>query len=195
MIPVNQTVLHDPENGKEGNCFSAVLASLLHLPIDKVPTFQSEDWNRQVNDFLRPYGLAYLQFSATSIQEYFDANAVQGCYHELAGKTTRHLDVLHSVAALNGAVVHDPHPDHNKSTFTSLETGGLFIVLKPWSHTRQLTHSGECLNDPYALAVCEGTFADKCDEVNRLVDTLRAISTISYDPDVIKMIDEALVDY
>ncbi len=34
MKPTKQTVLHDPANGKHGNCLSAVLASLLHLPIE-----------------------------------------------------------------------------------------------------------------------------------------------------------------
>ena len=37
MIPTTQTILHDPDNGKIGNCLSAVLASLLHLPIELVP--------------------------------------------------------------------------------------------------------------------------------------------------------------
>ena len=31
---VKQTIEHDPESGNWGNCFSAVLASLLDIPIE-----------------------------------------------------------------------------------------------------------------------------------------------------------------
>jgi hypothetical protein len=50
MIPVKQTVLHDPANGKVGNCFSAVLSSLLHIPIEDIPMFQDPlNWIKDLN--------------------------------------------------------------------------------------------------------------------------------------------------
>ena len=40
--PITQTILHDPENGKIGNCFPAVLASILGCEIEDVPHFYNE---------------------------------------------------------------------------------------------------------------------------------------------------------
>lgn len=56
MKPTKQTVLHDPANGKHGNCLSAVLASLLHLPIEDVPVFSEPHpkWQQDLNEWLRP---------------------------------------------------------------------------------------------------------------------------------------------
>ena len=50
---VKQTIEHDPEKGNCGNCFSAVLASLLDIPIEDVPVFSGEGWLLRVNEFLR----------------------------------------------------------------------------------------------------------------------------------------------
>jgi hypothetical protein len=45
MKPTKQTVLHDLSNNQHGNCLSAVLASLLHIPIGDVPLFVTpETW-------------------------------------------------------------------------------------------------------------------------------------------------------
>ena len=46
---VKQTIEHDPESGNWGNCFSAVLASLLDIPIEDVPVFSGEGWLLRVS--------------------------------------------------------------------------------------------------------------------------------------------------
>lgn len=40
-------------------------------------------------------------------------------------------------------------------------------------------HGGECLTDEYARAVCEGMYADKCDDVIELCAALRAVYALA----------------
>lgn len=134
MIPTKQTVLHDPANGLHGNCLSAVLASLLHLPIDEVPLFVTPDtWVKDLNAWLRPFGLAYCMV------EYFechiDAYGIEGMWHEVSGNTIRSKDVMHACVAKDGEFVFDPHPD--ETGLTKINCHGFFIALEPW---RALTH-------------------------------------------------------
>lgn len=133
MIPTRQTVLHEPENGKHGNCFSAVIASLLHLPIEIIPTFCSrETWVRDVNAWLRPYGMCYipLRLELGDYKEWLTSLGIDDLWHEIVGPSPRSVDVNHACVASNGAVVFDPHPsDAGLKQITSI---GLFIPLQPW---------------------------------------------------------------
>jgi len=129
MNEIKQTVLHDPENGKIGNCFSAVLSSLLHIPIEEVPMFTDIDtWRQDLNRWLRPKNLAYVQL------ENFKACAkdlgIQGCYHEIAGPSPRSIDTYHACVGLDGDILFDPHPDN--SNLEEIHSEGIFIVLRPW---------------------------------------------------------------
>lgn len=140
MIPIMQRVVkHDPENGAYGDCFSAVLASLLHLPLEEVPVFTDKvTWENDVNAWLRQYGLAYIQISG--VREWATDRGVEGMYHEIAGASPRDVDILHSCVGLDGELVHDPHPD-NTGIGEPLGSYGLFIALEPWRmlhDTRQL---------------------------------------------------------
>lgn len=141
MKPTKQTVLHDPANGKHGNCLSAVLASLLHLPIEDVPVFTSPypKWQQELNAWLRPHGLAYVQMGMFA--EWCKEYGITGCYSELGGKTSRSNDVSHACVGVDGAVVFDPHPDD--TGLTEIEAAGVFIALEPWRHLtwRNLTHN------------------------------------------------------
>lgn len=138
MNPTKQTVLHDPANGKHGNCFSAVLASLLHLPIEDVPVFSSPapKWQQELNAWLRPFGLAYMQIG--TFDEWCADLNISGCYCEVGGKTNRHADVSHACVGRDGMPILDPHPDD--TGLTEVEASGVFIVLEPW---RLLTHNVE----------------------------------------------------
>lgn len=129
MIPVLQTILHDPENGLHGNCFSAVLASLLHMDIDTIPVFTTTDWVREVNKWLRPHGLAYLLVDP-SITDVLKEQGVIGLWHEIAGNTVRSNDVIHACVALDCATNYDPHPSNDGLTNTV--NVGIFIALEPW---------------------------------------------------------------
>lgn len=132
MKPTTQTILHDPENGLHGNCFSAVLASLLHLPIGSIPVFSdSEDWRKEVNDFLRPYGLAYMIVS--DFDTYCEENGISGCHHQVAGFTKRSGDVWHACVAADGHLIFDPHP--SRDGLTEAKAHGVFLTLHPWRLT------------------------------------------------------------
>lgn len=94
MQPVTQSRV-----GKNGRCLNACVASLLEIPEASVPDFSDEEWNRELDDFLAPYGLYYRHVS-TSV-------APLG-YHIIEGLSPR--GGLHAVVGLDGAVVWDPHP-------------------------------------------------------------------------------------
>lgn len=129
MIKTKQTILHDPENGKHGNCFSAVLASLLHIDIDTVPVFKNpQTWHTELNVWLRQYGLAYM--AVNGFEGYASDNGIEGLWHETAGATSRSNDVLHACVSKDCKVVFDPHPDG--SGLKNIEKHGVFISLNPW---------------------------------------------------------------
>jgi hypothetical protein len=129
MKPTKQTVLHEPLNNRRGNCLSAVLASLLHIPIEDVPLFVTpETWVKDLNAWLRPFGLAYCLIEDFECQ--IDAYGIEGLWHEVSGNTTRNKEVKHSCVAKDGAFVFDPHPDD--SGLTKVTRHGFFIALRPW---------------------------------------------------------------
>lgn len=129
MTPTDQTILHDPANGVHGNCMSAVLASLLHLPIDQVPLFTDpKAWQHNLNAWLRPMGLAYIDIGGFA--RHAAATGIRGCWHEACGPSPRHVDTLHAVVARDGVPVFDPHP--SKAGLVDVDTGGVFIALRPW---------------------------------------------------------------
>ncbi len=135
MIEVKQTVLHDPANGQHGNCLSAVLASLLHVPIEAVPVFSEPGWQRELNQWLSQFGLAYLD--VLDFGEFAAALGISGCYTGISGNTQRSADVLHACVALDGRAVFDPHPDN--TGLTKVNACGLFIALRPWEAASRAT--------------------------------------------------------
>jgi hypothetical protein len=135
MIPVKQTILHSPNTGVQGNCLSAVLASLLHIPIDAIPTFSNDEtWLKDLNAWLRPHGLAYMTWASDSFPDTLAAFGITGLYHELGGKTKRFSDVGHACVALDGDLIFDPHPS-NDGLNDGVEACGVFIALRPWELT------------------------------------------------------------
>lgn len=110
MIPVDQSVLHDPENGQWGDCMRACIASLLCLSIAEVPHFfeggcGSGEFDRRVGDFLAQHGLIELTIPVEAARR---LHYTRDVYHMMYGYTER--GTFHAVVALNGHVVHDPHP-------------------------------------------------------------------------------------
>ena len=131
MIEVKQTILHDPANGLHGNCLSAVLASLLRLPIEEVPIFSDErTWIKDLNAWLKPKGLAYLSFPGSDFPEMFAEFGITGVYHELGGTTSRFTYFGHACVGYNGSLVFDPHPSNNGLDI--VDSCGVFIALQPW---------------------------------------------------------------
>lgn len=128
MKPTTQTIL----SGQNANALQAVLASLLHLPIESIPVFSdSVDSLKEVNAFLRPYGMAYMIVS--DFDTYCEENGISGCHHEIAGFTKRSADVWHACVAADGQLIFDPHP--SRSGLTATMAHGVFIALHPWRLT------------------------------------------------------------
>lgn len=105
MTPIDQTIMHDPDNGQYGDCQRACFASLLDLSIDDVPHFgKSGDdklFHDAVDDFLKINNLFELQVAGRPPFR-------NSCYHLIYGLTKR--GTRHAVVGLNGVIVHDPHP-------------------------------------------------------------------------------------
>ncbi len=132
MKPVYQTQSHNPEQGQFGDCFRAMIASALELPIEDVPHFLREcegeplTWRRGINAFLRSYNLAFINIgnSPTWMRDH----GITGLMHEVIGETQH--DTLHSILAIDGEPIHDPFP--NGLPMKKLdENWGVFIVLDP----------------------------------------------------------------
>ncbi len=130
MRLTKQTVLHAPEKGEHGNCFSAVLATLLHLPIENIPVWTAPypQWQQEVNAWLRPYGIAYMQVS--DFAAYCETVGITGCHTELGGTSPRNANVEHAMVAIDGVPVFDPHP--SDAGVSEIHAAGVFILLKPW---------------------------------------------------------------
>jgi len=107
MIPVFQT-----RYGNSGNCYQAALASLLELPIDGVPDFVHQYgplWFEQCGQWLAARNLSIIEVRIPMLGPSMIYMPEQPIYHLISGKSPRGL--LHSVVALQGRMVHDPHPD------------------------------------------------------------------------------------
>lgn len=105
MKPVMQTVM-----GSKGNCFSACLASLFHLPISDVPNFYDaagdDDalWWGGVRDWLRcrGFGMMTLALNETSRLDLFEG------WFIVCGESCR--GIQHATLWRDGKIEHDPHP-------------------------------------------------------------------------------------
>jgi hypothetical protein len=95
--PVNQTT-YGPIYG---NCISACVASILEIPIETVPFFVDANWWPRFLGWLDGYGLA-----ATEIEAGLPAPGFTIAF----GPSTRLPNRGHACVALDGAIVHDPHP-------------------------------------------------------------------------------------
>jgi len=132
MLPVKQTILHDPENGKFGNCLSAVIASLLHLPINDVPVFSDpENWILDLNNWLDQYNLMYILIS--NPEELKATYKPFNFYHEISGGSPIFADVGHSCVGKDMEVLFDPHPDVNDAQgLPETNSVGIFALKQPW---------------------------------------------------------------
>lgn len=129
MRPVDQTKFGVPE----GNCFSACVASILHLPLGDVPPFcKYEDWWERLNAWLRTRGFYAM------VLRYSDDMPPNG-FHILSGKSPRG-DFQHSVVARGIEIVHDPHPSR-----AGIETRADQIVILPIDHSEFVRHEIETL--------------------------------------------------
>lgn len=119
MRPVDQTVFGVPD----GNCFPACLASILHIPLNDIPSFcKYTDWWERFSQWL-----SYRGYYAIPIT-YNEESDIPG-FHILSGKSPRG-DFQHSVVAMGNDIVHDPHPSR-----AGIEDRMDRIVLVPIDHS------------------------------------------------------------
>lgn len=102
MKPCLQTSFGD----KQGNCFSACIASLLELAIEDVPNFcvdyGEDDWQNEAEKWLGKRGLALVSVQINEEVPAWDF------YWMAGGKSGR--GIYHAVIYRAGELVHDPHP-------------------------------------------------------------------------------------
>lgn len=129
MIPVTQTKVVVRNSAgyiiQNGNCYAAVIASLMDLPITEVPNvevfyrFDDSPWQETMQAFINLMG--YELFSDDRFRVFHDsaygidngkrAEYLSYCeskYYLVSGKSPR--GVYHICIYLNGKLVHDPHP-------------------------------------------------------------------------------------
>lgn len=110
MTPVDQALVHDPDNGQHGDCMRACIASLLDLPLLSVPHFAQDaadgkaDFWPAVADFCRQHGYSHMIVKGQFIW------AEDEIYHMISGPSPRMVGVHHAVVGLNGQIHFDPHP-------------------------------------------------------------------------------------
>lgn len=102
MKPIDQTKLHDPENGVNGNCMPASFASILEIPLSEVPEFEDmgkDDWFPALTKWLEGLGFMLVQWqSETCLPGYCLASGIS------------ERGVNHQVVFKGGVLAHDPHP-------------------------------------------------------------------------------------
>lgn len=143
MIPVTQTSFYDPDappDKQRGNCLTAVVASLLELPIEAVPNFvqdhvdhatenddEAGDWNwwTRLHRFVGEHGhqMRYLRNveAAEPHPSHPDGfpDPEPGEFYTVSGRSPRDPRIHHIVIYRDGQMVHDPHPD--RTGITSIE--------------------------------------------------------------------------
>ncbi len=122
MKKVYQTKFFDPVEGTRGNCTQAVVASILELPIDKVPPlFPDDDQTLNLLKFMEEYGytnegswysdrVKVGQTEEEALLEAIRDNPEYGIdgYHIVFGISKR--GVNHVVIYNKDGMQHDPHP-------------------------------------------------------------------------------------
>lgn len=113
-----QTILHDPANGKWGDCFRTCLACLLDLDPHEVPHFMhggdldmGEVW-ASVDEWLSERGLQRAVFAfQADVDEVLQTMGHMNptVAYMLMGESPRGTN--HEVVARGGEIVNDPHPE------------------------------------------------------------------------------------
>lgn len=127
MKPIKQTKV-----GEDGNCFQAVIASMLELGLDDVPDFCNlystfDKWFGKCNNWLSKFGLGIVALTVETKNDYEiigDNQNYKGCL--IADLKQQHMPYDHVVIIKNGKLVHDPMPGTNKY---KLPFNAFFIVV------------------------------------------------------------------
>lgn len=116
MKPVYQDKFVDPSvplNQQRGNCFTAVVASLLELPLAAVPNFVEIDVLGGPNWWWLFHKYVEAFYDGTRIVECRPQSAPAGRFYAVGGLSARATvvnPIHHIVIFRDGRMVHDPHP-------------------------------------------------------------------------------------
>ncbi len=123
MNPVQQTKFGFPD----GNCLAAALASVLEIPLEKIPNFGVDDnwYDCFARYMISHHALQPINFNV--LDEGVHELWVPKGYHLINGESSRGLK--HSVVGFMGEMVFDPHPDNDG--LTEIESYTIFAVLDP----------------------------------------------------------------
>lgn len=128
MNPVYQDKFVDPSaplDKQRGNCFSAVLASLLELPLAAVPNFVEievlggPNWWWLFHKYIEAF------WDGTKIVNCHPSSPPAGTFYTMGGLSARATEINpihHIVIYREGQLVHDPHP----------AGGGLLTLEQCW---------------------------------------------------------------
>jgi len=135
MKPVLQTRFGFPEEGdpRGGNCHRAAVASILELPLYRVPDFVNEwpsCWYEQLAKWLRPMGLVPVTVLISPDNKGWTPFEF---YHLMSGPRPRNPKYLHCVVGLGGKMVHDPHPSGDG--LVEVKDWDLFVAYDPATAT------------------------------------------------------------
>lgn len=107
MVPVDQTTY----GLLDGNCFSACVASILEISIEDVPIFLGPGGDLRFWQWLGAQGLA--------ASLYRSASYVPPGFSIAGGPSKRFAGRMHACVALDGRIVHDPHPSRDGLPFVA----------------------------------------------------------------------------
>lgn len=114
MIPVDQTIFSDDEEGRRGNCWIACIASILERPLESVPHFVQieneggQHWFTHTWQWLLENGHRLVQHTWDSLPD--------DRPHMRCGKSPRSTEeryLGHAVVYVGEEMVHDPHPSRD----------------------------------------------------------------------------------
>ena len=138
MKPVEQTRF----NAHDGNCHSACIASILEVPLEAMPQptvnemTDCEGWalyqERLRRDFLHPRGLHEFTFGVCAADT---GEVVRPPGYSILGALSPRTGGLHSVVALDGEIVWDPHPQREMGV-GEWHDWTVFVVLDPAQMTK-----------------------------------------------------------
>jgi hypothetical protein len=121
---VEQRKPHDPGNGVTGDCYRACVASMLRFPYEAVPAFEdtpsSIHFRLMVDNYLAMFDL----------YSHRELEAPDG-YSIAVGPSPRFPGMAHCCIALDGEIIHDPHPRK-----AGLETTHCFETFRKLSERR-----------------------------------------------------------
>lgn len=123
MKPVFQTGF----DVKTGNCYAACLASILEVPLDRIPVgLNDEKWIERANQFLAAFNLRTMVFKWEVGREW----TFGPVWHVVSGPSPRG-NWYHACVGFGGEIVHDPHPDGGGVLLGTEREIDIFVMVDP----------------------------------------------------------------